>query len=143
MTQRWWLQPARCYLPQARAYTCSRLQRNLQQQRHPCLIAANPLRADWSCRMHDDVQEHLPPPLQRLVSRLGWQDKLLTAEQLAQYKSDNPAGGGKIYMAILGEVFDVSAKQQFYGEGAWAMAHTKAAPSADELCLWWVAVGTC
>jgi hypothetical protein len=40
---------------------------------------------------------------------------LFTAQQLAQYTSDNPAGGGKIYMAILGEVFDVSSKPNFYG----------------------------
>lgn len=61
------------------------------------------------------VQEHLPPQLQDLISRLGRQDILFTAEHLKQYTSDNPAGGGKIYMAILGEVFDVSAKPEFYG----------------------------
>lgn len=61
------------------------------------------------------AQEHLPPRLQTLISYLGRQDQLYTAEELAQYTSDNPAGGGKIYMAILGEVFDVSAKPQFYG----------------------------
>jgi hypothetical protein len=61
------------------------------------------------------VQEHLPHQLQDFISRLGRQNILFTAEQLKQYTSDNPAGGGKIYMAILGEVFDVSAKPEFYG----------------------------
>lgn len=67
---------------------------------HPCFLC---------------LQEHLPEQLQTLISRLGRQDILFTAEQLKQYTSDNPAGGGKIYMAILGEVFDVSAKPEFYG----------------------------
>lgn len=66
--------------------------------------------------MYVCVQEHLPQQLQTLISRLGRQDILFTAEQLRHYTSDNPAGGGKIYMAILGEVFDVSAKPEFYGE---------------------------
>jgi predicted heme/steroid binding protein len=61
------------------------------------------------------MQEHLPPRLQTLISYLGRQDQLYTPQELAKYTSDNPAGGGKIYMAILGEVFDVSAKPQFYG----------------------------
>lgn len=60
----------------------------------------------------------MPEQLQALISRLGRQHTLFTAEQLRQYTSDNPAGGGKIYMAILGEVFDVSAKPEFYGERA-------------------------
>lgn len=43
------------------------------------------------------------------------QGRVFTADELAQYTSTNPAGGGKIYIAILGEVFDVSAKPEFYG----------------------------
>jgi hypothetical protein len=63
------------------------------------------------------MQEHLPEQMQAWISRLGRQDMLFTAEQLRQFTSDNTAGGGKIYMAILGEVFDVTAKPEFYGEG--------------------------
>jgi len=66
------------------------------------------------------MQERLPPQLQAVLSQLGKfslprQERLFTAEELKQYTSDNPAGGGKLYMAILGEVFDVSAKPEFYG----------------------------
>jgi hypothetical protein len=41
--------------------------------------------------------------------------RLLTAEQLQQYQG---AGGSSMYLAILGDIFDVSSKPEFYGEHA-------------------------
>eukprot|EP00879_Flechtneria_rotunda_P007839 GHRR01008215.1.p1 GENE.GHRR01008215.1~~GHRR01008215.1.p1 ORF type:complete len:200 (+),score=77.25 GHRR01008215.1:114-713(+) len=41
---------------------------------------------------------------------------LITQQQLAQYKGSED-GTRPIYMAILGQVFDVSAKPEFYGPG--------------------------
>jgi predicted heme/steroid binding protein len=43
------------------------------------------------------------------------QNKVFTKQQLAGF---NGKGGGPLYMAILGEVFDVTAKPEFYGEGS-------------------------
>lgn len=65
-------------------------------------------------------QARLPPPLQLWIHRVSSatglrKDALFTAEQLAKYTSGNPAADGKIYMAIMGEVFDVSSKPNFYG----------------------------
>lgn len=67
------------------------------------------------------LQQHLPGPAQAMFGRMVRvlvPGRLFTAEELRQYTSDNPAGGGKVYMAILGEVFDVTSKPEFYGEAA-------------------------
>lgn len=86
------------------------------------LLSQNPSLQHQMRSYLQPIQERLPPQLQAVLSQLGKfslprQERLFTAEELKQYTSDNPAGGGKLYMAILGEVFDVSAKPEFYGAG--------------------------
>jgi hypothetical protein len=77
------------------------------------------------------LQEHLPPILSKLSATLAGGsssnvdstssssssgEQLFTREELALYVGGKPPNKEQIYIAILGQVFDVSKAPQFYSE---------------------------